>query len=261
MTATPHKEAATLRGFTVLGHRGAKGHAPENTLASFAKALELGATMVELDIHLSRDGHLVVIHDADVARTTNGSGLVADLTLAEIRQLDAGSWFHPSFAGQRVPTLGEVWDFLAGRLPVNVEIKKGPRGPHDGIVERLAEFLVGRGALQQVVVSSFEPSYLRQLRQLLPDVQIALLYHKPLPDPCRLALDEGWQALHPHLSCVTPALVEQAHAQGLLVRGWNPNTAPEMEPLLDAGVDGIGTDFPEILRALAEARGLLPRRA
>ncbi len=244
------------RTFTVLGHRGAKGHAPENTLPSFEKAIELGATMAELDIHLSRDDKLVVMHDKDVDRTTNGTGEIRELLWEEIQQLDAGSWYGAEFAGARVPRLEEVFDAVADRILINVEIKSGDT-PYPGIVERLAKLLTDRNLIERVVVSSFEVSYLKALRPLLPDLELALLYSKPRPDVCQEALDEGWQALHTHLSQVSKPFVEEAHALGLIVRGWNPNEVDGMRPLIEAGVDGIGTDYPERLVELAKEQGVL----
>lgn len=244
------------RAFTVLGHRGAKGHAPENTLASFEKAIELGATMVELDIHLSRDDELVVMHDAQVDRTTDGRGAIRDLRWEEIEQLDAGSWFGPEFAGARVPRLEDVFDAVADRILINVEVKTADR-PYPGIVERLAEVLETRNLADRVVISSFEASYLKSLRPRLPDVELALLYSKPRPNACDEAVEAGWQSLHPHLSHVSKAFVDEAHAKGLAIRAWNPNEVERMRPLIADGVDGIGTDFPERLRALAEEMGAL----
>src|SRR5215471_15400951 len=110
----------------VIGHRGAMGHAPENTFASFRKGFELGAPLLELDVHLSADGQLVVIHDETVDRTTNGSGRVADMSTAEIRRLDAGSWFGCAFAGEPVPMLSEVLQWMHGRVGLVIELKLGP---------------------------------------------------------------------------------------------------------------------------------------
>lgn len=246
----------TLQSFTVLGHRGAKGHAPENTLVSFERAIELGATMAELDIHLSKDRELIVMHDATVDRTTNGTGIVSDLTLAEIKALDAGAWFDAAYRGHQVPTLQEVIDLTRGRILLNVEVKRtGGGGTHAGISELLAESLVKNDFVDQVVVSSFEPIYLKELRQLLPSLQLGLLYSKSTTDEHQLALDEGWEALHPHMSLVDQAYVDRAHASGLLVRAWNPNEVVDMIPLIERNVDGIGTDFPERLLELARKSG------
>lgn len=245
-----------MKPFTVLGHRGAKGHAPENTLVSFRKAIELGANMVELDVHLSKDGHLIVIHDIDVDRTTNGTGRVADLTLAEIKALDAGSWFDPQYAGEQVPTLQEVIDVIKGKMLLNVEIKKGAE-LYPGIVELVAKTIKENDMVDQVVVSSFSTEYLQEMRQALPEIEVAWLYSREEANPVQRAVQEGWQALHPNIQRVTRELVDEAHAHGLLVRGWNPNDEAGMRKLIECGVDGVGTDFPEVLLRLAREYGVL----
>lgn len=243
--------------FTVLGHRGAMGDAPENTLPSFRKGVELMATMVELDIHLSKDGELVVIHDATVDRTTNGTGNVSDLTWPELARLDAGSWFAPEFVGARIPRLEEVLDAVADQVLINIEIKKGPDGPYPEIVDRMAALLEKLQCIDRVVISSFEPSYLRNVRSRLPEVEIAILYSKPWPDVMDEALRQGWNGLHVHRSLVTKEYVDEAHAKGLVLRAWNPNDPGEMRRLIEAGVDGIGTDYPKVLYELAREMGVL----
>lgn len=231
----------------MLGHRGAKGHAPENTLASFAKAVGLQANMTELDIHLSKDGGLIVMHDPRVDRTTNGTGLICELSLAEIKQLDAGSWFGSGFAGEKVPTLQEVMEFVKGKIALNIEVKAGPEGPYPGIIASAIEHIRSNDMVDSVVVSSFHREYLLELRRKAPEINAALLYSKPFEEPWKEAEDEGWD-LHPHLSLVDEQLMQEAHSRGLLVRAWNPNEAERMRPLVALGVDGIGTDYPEVLR-------------
>ena len=151
------------------------GHAPENTMASFAKAIELQADMTELDIHLSKDGELIVIHDSSVDRTTNGKGLVCDLTLEQIKNLDAGSWFAPEFAGQRVPVLGEVMEFIKGKIDLNVEVKASPQGVYPGIIDRLIEEIERHDMVDSVVVSSFQRPYLHELRRKAPHIKSCLV--------------------------------------------------------------------------------------
>src|SRR5438445_3289928 len=140
----------------VVGHRGAMGHCPENTLASFERGLELGADWIEMDVHLSRDGELVVIHDETVDRTTNGSGLVQDHTLVELNELDAGSWFGAAYVGQRIPTLGEVLDWARFRGAVlDIEIKNAPIY-YAGIEEMVVHTLDRYGMTDQAIVISFD---------------------------------------------------------------------------------------------------------
>lgn len=252
------KHSEAMKGFTVLGHRGAKGHAPENTLPSFYKAIELGATMFELDIHLSRDGELVVMHDKTVDRTTNGAGKVADLTWDEIKRLDAGSWYGEEFAGTRVPRLEDVFEAVADKILIDVEIKAGD-GLYHGIVDRLVDLIKGTGLVERVLITSFHTEYLKEAREKLPGAQLGLIYEKPRENAISEAVSKGWQVLHPHLRWVTKEWVDEAHANGLIVRGWNPNEVEPMRRLIEAGVDGVGTDYPELLRALAIEMGVLQR--
>ena len=163
-----------LKEFCVVAHRGAMGHAPENTLAAFVKAMDMGAHMSELDIHQSRDGELIVIHDAQVSRTTDGAGAVSELTLADIKKFDAGTWFGPQYAGERVPTLQEVIDLVRGRMALNVEVKAGQEGLYPGIIDRLIDHVVKNGLEEGLVVSSFRQEYLLELRSKAPRVRAAL---------------------------------------------------------------------------------------
>jgi glycerophosphoryl diester phosphodiesterase len=244
-------EAGNLRRplgeFCVLGHRGAMGHAPENTLVSFAKAIELKADMTELDIHLSKDGELIVMHDPSVERTTGAVGLISDLTLAEIKSLDAGSRFAPEFAGERVPILQEVMELVKGKIALNVEVKAGREGLYPGIIDSLITEIERHKIVDSVVVSSFYRPYLVELRRKAPHIKAALLYSKAFDEPWQDAVDQGWD-LHPHLSLVDARLVDEAHARGVLIRAWNPNEAEKMRPLVALGVDGIGTNYPEVLQ-------------
>lgn len=236
-----------LGGFCVLGHRGAMGHAPENTLVSFAKAIELKADMTELDIHVSKDGELIVMHDPAVDRTTDGVGQISDLTFAQIKKLDAGSWFAPEFAGERVPILREVMELVKGKIALNVEVKAGQEGLYPTIIDLLVAEIERHDMVDSVVVSSFYRPYLEELRSKAPHIKAALLYSKAFDEPWQDAVDQGWD-LHPHLSLVDASLVDEAHARGVLIRAWNPNEAEKMRPLVALGVDGIGTNYPEVLQ-------------
>ena len=155
----------------VVGHRGASDRAPENTLASFEAAIAIGVDAIELDVHLSRDGHLVIIHDQNLARTTNGRGLVHEHSLAELKALDAGSWFGPSFAGERIPTFEETLVRIGPRVPLQVEIK----GATDGVTEATIAALRAHGLLDTSMITSFHLGLLPLVRALAPSVQIGAL--------------------------------------------------------------------------------------
>ncbi len=177
-----------------VGHRGAMGHAPENTLASFRKGFELGAPLLELDIHLSADGQIVVIHDETVDRTTNGSGRVCDLSAADIRRLDAGSWFSAEFAGEPLPLLDEVLEWAHGRVGLVIELKLGPVW-YPGIEEALVTLLRQHGAEAEVLAISFDHIAVRRVKQVAPAVKTAVMYGGRLIDPVAVARSAAPDAL------------------------------------------------------------------
>lgn len=239
----------------VIGHRGAMGYAPENTLASFELALEQGADMVELDVHLSRDGQVVVLHDEQLDRTTDGQGLVRDWSVAELRRLDAGAWFDPRFAGQRLPTLQEVLEWAADRAHLAIEIKNGPLY-YDGIEAKVVELLGRHGLRQRAIVISFDHLALRRVRALDEGLLTGALYACRPADPVGLATAAGAQLLEPQWSYVTAADVAIAHAAGLLVSTWATSDLDALRGLVAAGVDGIATNHPDRLaRLLAAGQG------
>jgi glycerophosphoryl diester phosphodiesterase len=225
----------------VIAHRGASGTRPENTLAAFRRAVELGADGVELDVQLTRDGEVVVIHDRTLERTTDGKGAVAARSLAELRRLDAGAWFDPCFAGERVPMLGEV--LAAVPLAINVELK-----PHrdDGLEGRVLAVVEAAGALGRVVFSSFEMAALERLRARSGSAELAVLWESaPIAGAVAGARRVGARALHLRKDGVDRAALAAAAAERLKVRVWTVNEPAELEPLLAAGVDAIFTDYPE----------------
>jgi glycerophosphoryl diester phosphodiesterase len=228
----------------VVGHRGASGYAPENTLASFELALEQGADAVELDVHLSRDGEAIVIHDEQLERTTTGHGLVGEHTLAELRSLDAGVWFDPRFAGQRLPTLGEMLAWARGRTRLVIEIKNAPIFYH-GIESAVVELVERYSMLESVLVISFDHHALQRVHELEPRILSGPIYACRPVDPVSLAQSCGARALAPQWSFVTPEDVAVAHAAGLAVSPWTADTPEAIQRLLDARVDAISTNYPD----------------
>jgi glycerophosphoryl diester phosphodiesterase len=232
-----------------LGHRGAPTVAPENTLASFQRAREMGADGVELDVMLSADGEVVVSHDYDVQRTTDGQGLVKELTLAQLKTLDAGSWFAPAFAGERVPTLREVMAWAGDDMLLNIELKSISLRS-DGLEERVIALVREHRLESRIVLSSFNPFALRSVRQLAPDLHTGLLCASALPTYLRRA----WlrplarpDALHPQFQMVNEAYLRWAKRRGYRVNVWTPDEAHEMQRLIAQGVDMIITDRPNLL--------------
>ena len=250
----------------VVGHRGAPSRAPENTLASFETALALGVDAIELDVHLSRDAHLVVIHDQNLARTTNGQGLVHEHTLAELKALDAGSWFAPAFAGERIPTFEEVLGRIGQRVPLQVEIK----GRTEGVTEATLAALRTHGLLDTAMLTSFHLDLLPRVRALAPAAQIgALVWGRTRgADPRPMSPAEcvdATRAAHADVmllwhECIDRAMLTAAEAAGLPV-GAAGGTATEadMRRLVAlGGVVRITTNFPDVCRGVVRAAGSAP---
>ena len=234
-----------------IAHQGASADAPGNTLAAFRLALEMGADGFELDIMLSTDGHLVVIHDDTVDRTTDGSGPVRQKTLAELKALDAGTRFEARFAGERIPTLQEVFDLVAGnRALVNVELKADSL-KSDGLEEKLVALIRRYDLGERLLISSFNPFALWRVRRLAPDLSLALLYAENMPVHLRnrwFAFLPRPDALNPSLRIATQEHVRWAKSKGYRLYVWTVDEEPEMRRLIALGVDGIITNKPDLLR-------------
>lgn len=230
------QETELAKQIRVFGHRGVPGLEPENTMASFHRAVELGADGLELDLRLSRDGHFMVMHDASLGRTSSGRGWVHLRSRAYLRRLDAGAWFRGHPTSERVPTLEEVLSELPPHLLLNLEIKAGVfsmrRWGH-----RLAKVLARWDAKERVLISSFSAPVLRLVRHFDGDLPLA-----SLAENLERALAVGSDALHPRASATNRTLVDRAHACGLAVHPWDADEEDELRRLIDLGVDGIITD-------------------
>ena len=235
----------------IIAHRGSSTYAPENTLAAFQLAAEQGADAIELDVDLTRDGHAIIMHDATIDRTTNGQGRVADLTLEEIRGVDAGAWKDAAFEGERVPLLQEVLEAVGQRLLINVEVKSMSLRSN-GVEAKVAALVRQYDLFERVIISSFNPVALRRVKQLEPRLACGLLYAPDLPIYLRRAwlapLIPHLDARHPHHSQVNRAAVDQFHAQGLVVNVWTVNQAGSVRAMELAGVDGIIGDDPVLIQ-------------
>ena len=231
----------------IVAHRGASGHAPENTLAAFRKAVTLGATFIETDLQLTRDTHFVAIHDETVNRTTNGQGAVHDLSLAEIRRLDAGSWFGSEFTGERVPTLEEALEF-AKKHDVVFYLELKPAGSWGG-EHALIGALRESGEIARTIVISFDTGILAALRKIEPTLMTGVLYDGQLTDPLDAALEVGARQVVVRGDLVTPWMIAEARRKDLQVVCWTVNHPAHMRSLVAAGVDGIMSDYPDRLVA------------
>lgn len=238
----------------ILAHRGASHDAPQNTVAAFQLARQLGVDGVELDTSLSRDGVPVVIHDLTLDATTDAKGPVRALDLKALKELDAGSHFSPVFKGERIPTLDEAFEAIGPDLVVNVELKTVSWRP-DGLEQAAAAMIRRHNAAQRVIVSSFNPFALRRFRAVAPEIPLGLLYSPAEP----IYLRNGWllagfkhEARHPYHGMIDSAYMAWAKARGYRVNTWTVDDPARIVALRDLGVDAIISNQPDVaLKALA----------
>ena len=227
----------------VIGHRGAAGLEPENTLRSVRRAIELGVDRVEVDVRVSRDGRLVIMHDETVDRTTNGHGYVRELTLNELRSLDAGM-------GEKIPTLEEILEFTMGKAKLEIEIKV-PEA-----TEPTVQLLNELNAEKDVIVISFLHELLEKAYDLNPNIKTGALFFDVPKDILQRALKVHANSIHVYYRNVNSELIKGAHRSGLEVAVWNPNRIEEMRKMIGLGVDAIGSDRPDVLIQLLRDMGL-----
>ncbi len=232
----------------IIAHRGFKKKYPENTLVAFQAAMNAGVPMIELDVTLSRDRKLVVIHDASLERTTNGHGQVNHYTLNELKQLDAGSWFHSEFTKQRLPELGEILELVGDRVITNIEIKSHayePHHPSDAIEKQVVQLVRQKSSRDEILISSFDINILDQLSSIGDSPALALISNNPADDQtvkwCESLDLFSW---HPDHRIVTGAQVKMMHDAGLRIFPYGVETRKEHARMLAMKVDGVITNDP-----------------
>ncbi len=238
----------------IFAHRGASAHAPENTLAAFELAVEQNADGIELDVKLSADGHVVVIHDATVDRTTGARGRVKDMSLADLRSLEAGNSFSQNFSGERIPTLEQVFEAVGKRTFINVELTNYTT-PRDHLVESACMLVKKFNLQKRVIFSSFYPPNLSKAMSYLPEVPRGLLAYTGILGAWARSFGFAfgkYQALHPNLKDVTPEQVQRVHRLKRRIHVWTVNNPDDMRRLFGWGVDAVITDDP---RLAAQVRG------
>ena len=244
----------------ILGHRGAAGLAPENTLAGFAVAAELDLPAAELDVHLTSDGHVVVIHDHTVDRTTDGTGRVDELSLAEIRELSAAVLWDGQFERMSVPTFDEVMARFGVRFQWEIELKVDERSDVPELVRRSTEIIERHGARKNAVLTSFSADALDVARREAPDLRRAhITGSDPLAALERAAALDCVQ-LGVRLTVLTPEVADAVRATGMALTGWQGNSAEELERLRDARVDAFSSDRPDIALDWLAGNGIEPAR-
>lgn len=229
----------------VFAHRGSSGTAPENTIAAFREAAALPIYGVEFDVHMTKDGELVVIHDERIDRTTNGSGFVKDLTLKELRQFDAGSWFSADFTGQLIPTLEEVLEVFNQRHhQLNIELKSDIF-PYIGMGDKVVALVEKMGMEDRVIISSFDHESIRAIKTKTPTIETGALFGEVLVDSYEYGKKIPADALHMSLPAALRPAAAEAMNKGAVVRVWTVNEIIYVDMLLQTDVEAIFTDYPE----------------
>jgi glycerophosphoryl diester phosphodiesterase len=222
-------------------HRGASGQAPENTLAALDLAVKLGADMAEIDVQPTADGQLVVFHDDTLERTSSGTGRLTARTLAELRTLDAGSWFSRHYAGQKIPTLAEIMEVARGRLDLNIELKVTGHPP--GLLNSVRATVADQGFTHHCVVTSFDRGLIDELALIEPAFALGYIIGGDAVPPGVFGARIDLLSLEKSL--VRTAELEFAAAAGQAVHAWTVNTTEEMGRLLELGVGGVITNYPD----------------
>lgn len=258
------REAVNTRGRKtplIAAHRGSSGSAPENTLAAFQQAIDDGADMIELDVRMTKDFEIVVLHDRSVRRTTNGKGDIGNLALADLRELDAGAQFSGKFSGERIPTLRQVMNLLPPHVQLNIEVKTDGRRNRTAFEESLILHIRERNFVQRVLVSSFDHKFLRRFHKLDPEIPVGALY-SPVRDiakrPSSIARATGASAFICSIAQLRKRFADDAHASDIMLACYGVNNLRQMQKAMKFWADIVITDYPKEMRKLV-ARSEFPK--
>ena len=233
--------------FVTCGHRGASGWAPENTLPAFTKAMEMGADYSELDVRLSKDGFVVLSHDDSLVRTAKVKCVIRDFTLAELQQMDVGSWFAPEYQGVHVPTLQEVIRLVKGKMKLNIEIKIGK--PEPELAQKVIDVIRAEGFTKECMITSFDKSTVEKFAELAPELPVGLIFNeKNTVD----VFAGSWPILSAKYTLVNADFVRKARAAGKQIYAWTVNDEEKMRELIGLKIDGIITNYPDKLKKVVD---------
>jgi glycerophosphoryl diester phosphodiesterase len=234
----------------IMAHRGASGYAPENTLEAFKLAYEQQADCIELDVHVCKSGELVVCHDDTVDRTTDGSGFIKDLTLDELKSLDASAKFNSGYKDCKIPTLKEVFEWISPlNLELNIELKNAPI-LYENLEEKLVSMIHNYNLEQRVILSSFNHYGLAKCKSLDPNIKTGLLYMAGLYEPWNYCTAAHANAIHPMFLGVLPEMITECKSKGIAINAWTVNDEPSMQKLISLNVDGLITNYPDKARKI-----------
>lgn len=232
--------------FLNIAHRGFSANYPENTLISFKKAIEEKADMLELDVHLSKDKELIVIHDDTFDRTSNGKGNVSQLTLKEIKNLDAGSWFNKNFVNEKIPTLEEVLKEIKGKVLLNIELKCS----EDECVKKTISAVEKFNMVDEVILSSFNHQTLVLAKKINPKIKTAALVMS-VSDLQKIINEIKPDAINPNYTFIKKFTIKKIHEAGLKINVWTVNDEASIKRLIEWGVDGIISNYPDKVKKIS----------
>ena len=228
-----------------IAHRGFSGRYPENTMLAFQKALDAGADGIEFDVHLSKDGELVIIHDELLDRTTNAAGLVQDRTLRELRELDASADFPGVYGKNQIPTLEEYFELIRGKnILTNIEIKTGVIW-YPGIEKKVLDVVDRFGRRKDTIISSFNHFSILRMKELAPDIVCGFLEESRIIGPAAYCAKHKVECWHPLCYDMTEDVVRELREQNIQINAWTVNRREDMEDMLRKGIDGVITNFPD----------------
>lgn len=242
----------------IISHRGANRYAPQNTMPAFRRSLDLGVDGFETDVHVSKDGHIVICHNYDVNATSNGMGRISSMTLAQLRELDFGSYYSSAFRNTKIPVLSEFLELVnkSDISIMNIELKS-PRERETGIVKKTIDAVKEYGLFDRLLISSFDPALLVECKQIDPACKTGFLYSPNTVynnfrwlHPISYAKSIGADALHPMYIYVNRSYVKMAHKAGLAVNVWTCDSTRIIKKMLRCGVDGIITDNPDRVKSI-----------
>ena len=229
-------------GFIVVAHRGASRAAPENTLSAMRKAVEYGADYAECDVFQTKDGEIVLFHDEEMERTTGKGGMIWDYTLAELKELEVGSWFKEEFRGEPIPTLQEVIRAVKGKIKLNIEVKVSGKDPE--IAQKVVDIIRTENIGEECMVTSFEKPVIEKIKEIAPDLITGFIFDEEHPPDI---FDGNWDYVCSKRNIVDETFVQKAKQNGKKIFVWTVNYPAEMKKLIALGVDGIITDVPNVL--------------
>ena len=232
----------------VIAHRGSSARAPESTAAAIGLAIRQGSDMIELDVQMTTDHRLVIFHDERLERTTNGRGWLTDQAYTSLARLDAGGWFSARFCGEHILLVSRALRLIRDPVMINLELKSRPHVDQTSFISRVISCVRRSRAARRTLISSFDASYIAQIRATAPSLATALICRHRAEASLKRAMALGCAAWHPHVSLVTPALIRCAHQRGMRIHAWTVDRVSQAQRLLQTGVDGVFTNWPDRIR-------------